>query len=228
MTDPIGSSAAPRSSVVCRISQALNWLQKLSILYQWLQRRGLHTVPLGSPRGAIDVLVDRYVLVCTALAIVMYAVSFVEVRFLYAPNFLVATLVILLSFWRIIEIASFHLNTLISRVGRPNGVPTVASYERSLVLMLLNYAEVTFWFASWYSISVREGVLSGPSPLPLSIFRESLAMMLVNTSGLFQPTSSLLLWAAMCFQSIIGLFLTIVVVARTLAMLPVPKEDEIV
>jgi hypothetical protein len=229
MTDgsPTGSSASPKSSLAPRVSQALDLLQRLGFLYPLLKLRNLHDVPPGGPRGAVDVIIDRYVLFCTALAAVVYAGSFVKFPVPYAANFVLATLVILLSSWRIIELSSFHLNMLISRAGRPGGVPTVASYERSLALMLLNYVEVTFWFATWYSISVRQGALAGPSPLPLSIFRESLAMMLVNTSGLFTPTPSCLLWAAMCFQSIIGLFLTVVVVARTLTMLPVPEEDKI-
>jgi hypothetical protein len=227
MTDgsPSGSPASPKSSLTRRIAQALDLLQKLGFLYPLLKRRRLHELPPGHPPGAIDVLVDRYVLVSTALAAVVYAVSFIALPIPYTANFVLATLVILVSFWRIIETSSFHLNMLISRVGRPGGVPTVASYERSFVLMLLNYIEVTFWFATWYSISVRQGVLTGPTPLPLSIFRESLAMMLVNTSGLFMPSPSRLLWTAMCFQSVVGLFLTIVVVTRTLAMLPAPEED---
>jgi hypothetical protein len=228
MTDgsPSGSAGSPKSSLTRRLSQALNLLQKFGFLYPLLKLRDLHNVPRGKPRGGIDVLVDRFVLVCAALAAIVYAISFVQLPISYRANFGIATVVIVLSFWRIIETSSFHLNMLISRVGRPGGVPTVASYERSFVLMLLNYVEVTLWFATWYSIAARQAVLVGPSPLPLSIFRESLAMMLVNTSGLFQPTSSCLLWAAMCFQSVIGLFLTIVVVARTLTMLPVPREDE--
>jgi hypothetical protein len=220
-----GSSAPPKSAVAPRISYVLVCLQKLGFLHVLLKLRGLHNVPPGEPRGRIDVLVDRYVLVSAALAVVVYAVSFVELSISYTANFVLATIIIVLSAWRIIELVSFHLNFLVSRVGRPGGVATVASYERTFVLMLLNYVEVTLWFAVWYSVSVRQGVLTGPAPLQLSIFRESLAMMVVNTSGLFTPSPSWLLWSAMCCQSLIGLFLTIVVVARTLTMLPVPEED---
>jgi hypothetical protein len=223
--NPSGSPALPRSSLTRRIAQVLDMIQKLGFLYPLLKLRALQALPAGRPRGGIDVLVDRYVLVCTALAAVVYAVSFIALPVPYTANFVLATLVVLVSSWRIIETTPFHLNMLISRVGRPGGVPTVASYERSFVLMLLNYIEVTFWFATWYSISVRQAVLTGPAPLPLSIFRESLAMMLVNTTGLFVPSPSRLLWTAMCFQSVVGLFLTIVVVTRTLAMLPAPEED---
>jgi len=102
------------------------------------------------------------------------------------------------------------------------GKPEVASRERSFALALLNYFEVTFWFAVWYSVLVRCGSLKITDSYPsgLSIFRESLAMMLVNSSNTFELTDSWWLWAAMCVQSIVGLFLTLMVVARTVASLP--------
>jgi len=42
-------------------------------------------------------------------------------------------------------------------------------------------------------------------------------MMLVNTSNTFDATPSRLAWSAMCVQSVVGLFLTLVVIARTVA-----------
>jgi len=63
------------------------------------------------------------------------------------------------------------------------------------------------------------------SPLVLSVFRESLAMMLVNTTGFFTPKPSWPLWIAMCVHSVVGLFLTIVVLARTLNILPQLAEE---
>jgi hypothetical protein len=114
----------------------------------------------------------------------------------------------------------------VARRGRPGGIQTVSAYERSLVLALLNYLEVTLWFGAWYAIAYRSGFLDiTPSPLVLSIFRESLAMMLVNTTGIFTPKPSWPLWIAMCVHSVVGLFLTIVVLARTLSMIPPPPED---
>jgi hypothetical protein len=83
----------------------LELVQKLGFLYPLLKYRDLHDVPPGSPRGGGDVLVDRYVLVCTGLAAVVYAVSFVELSIPYAANFVLAALVILLSSWRIIRCA---------------------------------------------------------------------------------------------------------------------------
>jgi hypothetical protein len=102
-------------------------------------------------------------------------------------NYTLAVILIVASAWRIMEIITFHLNMLIARPGRPGGVATVASRQRTLVLALANYLEITLWFATWYSIAERQEAFVGPKPLPLSIFRESLAMMLVNAPELFKP-----------------------------------------
>jgi hypothetical protein len=142
------------------------------------------------------------------LAVVAYVLSF---RVPWA----LGVLVILYSAWRITELVAFFLVQMIG------DKPMVASPERSFVLALINYFEVTLWFAVCYSVFVRCGSLTIESSFPpASIFRESLAMMLVNSSGAFDDqTTSWLVWIAMCFQSVVGLFLTLVVVARTVASL---------
>jgi hypothetical protein len=157
--------------------------------------------------------IDLYVIGHLGLAVLAYALSF------WVPCTLGA-LVILYSAWRIIELVAFFLVQMIA------DEPGVASRERSFVLALSNYFEVTFWFAVWYSVFVRCGSLTITKPFPsgFAIFRESLAMMLANSSNAFEPMPSWSVWAAMCLQSVIGLFLTLVVVARTVASLPPLKR----
>jgi hypothetical protein len=102
-------------------------------------------------------------------------------------------MIVVCSASRIATLVCFHLNSLLTRSA------PVASYERSFVLLLANYVEVTFWYALWYSIACRNHLFSEVgTTLLLSILRESIAMMVVNTSGLFKPSDSWLLWAAMC------------------------------
>jgi hypothetical protein len=153
------------------------------------------------------------------LAIVAYVLSFwvpwTSFVILWIP------LVIVYSAWRIVELVAFFLMQMVGHQ------PRVASPERSFVLALFNYFEVTFWFAVWYSVFVRCGSLTIKSSFPpASIFRESLATMLVNSSGAFDDqTTPWWMWTAMCVQSIVGLFLTLVVVARTVASLPPLKPS---
>ena len=136
-------------------------------------------------------------------------------------NLGLSALVIFYPAWRIIEVVTFYLRQIIQRQ------PIVANVQRSFVFALSNYFEVTFWFAVWHSLFVRCGYLTieNSSPSWLSIFRESLAMMLVNSSNTFGPTPSRLVWTAICIQSVVGLFLTLVVVARTIASLPPLKDS---
>jgi hypothetical protein len=200
-----GSSGAP-PFVVRHLSAALEWVEKCCLL-QLLRRKGW--------LGLGDCCTDLYVIGQFGLAAVAYVLSF-WVSWTYVVNLALGALVIFYSGWRIIELVAFFLMQMIG------GKPEVASRERSFVLALLNYFEVTFWFAVWYSVLVRCGSLKITNSYPsgLSIFRESLAMMLVNSSNTFELTVSWWLWTAMCVQSIVGLFLTLVVVARTVASLP--------
>jgi hypothetical protein len=186
------------SFVVPYFSALLEWVQRYCLL-------GLlrHTGWLGLD----DFHTDLYVIGHFALAFVAYVLSF----FLSCT---LGALVILYSAWRIIELVAFFLMQMIVHK------PTVASPERSFLLAVFNYFEVTFWFAAWYSVLLTCGSLKvNSSPSGLSIFRESLAMMLVNSTNSF-GTSSWCVWTAMCVQSVVGLFLTLVVVARTVASLP--------
>ena len=197
------------SFVIPCLSTALGWVGRYCLLELLRRRRWL---------GLDDFRTDLYVIGHFGLAFVAYVLSF-WVSFTYEVNLTLGALVILYSAWRIIELVAFFLMQIIG------GRPTVASPERSFVLALFNYFEVTFWFAVWYSMLVRWGSLHvgfsphfvASLPGPLAIFRESLAMMLVNTSNTFDATPSRLAWSAMCVQSVVGLFLTLVVIARTVA-----------
>jgi hypothetical protein len=196
------SGSDPSSFVGPFLVARLKWVQKYCLL-ELLRRCHKARFPSSDRRT------DQYVIGHWVLAVVAYALSF------WLPCTL-GVLVILYSAWRIIELVTFFF---VQMIGHQ---PRVASPERSFVLALFNYFEVTFWFAVWYSVFVRCGSLTIKSSFPpASIFRESLAMMLVNSSGAFDDqTTSWLVWTAMCIQSVVGLFLTLVVVARTVASLP--------
>ena len=196
------------SFVIPCLSTALGWVERYCLLELLRRRRWL---------GLDDFRTDLYVIGHFGLAFVAYVLPF-WVSFTYEVNLTLGALVILYSAWRIIELVAFFLMQIIG------GRPTVASPERSFVLALFNYFEVTFWFAVWYSVLVTCGSLKVASPSGLSIFRESLAMMLVNSTNAFDQTSSWFVWTAMCVQSVVGLFLTLVVVARTVASLPPLKK----
>jgi hypothetical protein len=194
------------SFVVPCLLKTLEWVKNYCLL-ELLRRKARFP--------SSDCCTDLYVIGHFGLAIVAYVLSF------WVPwislVILWISLVIFYSAWRIIELVAFFLMQMIGHQ------PRVASPERSFVLALFNYFEVTFWFAVWYSVLVRCGSLKIPNSYPsgLSIFRESLAMMLVNSSGAFDDqTTSWWVWTAMCVQSVVGLFLTLVVVARTVASLP--------
>jgi hypothetical protein len=70
--------------------------------------------------------------------------------------------------------------------GRHDGLLTVASHQRSVLLFLINYLEVAIWFAADYALLASFEAFDPPAPHALSILRESLAMMVANTTGAFK------------------------------------------
>jgi hypothetical protein len=191
------------SFVVPCLFRAVEWVYSYCLL-QLLRRKW--------PALCRDDSTELYVLGHFALSFVAYVLSFCVFR-------TIGALFVLYSMWRIIELVAFYLKQMIGHQ------PKVASPERSFVLALVSYFEVTLWFAVWYSVFAKFGYLTIKQlPVGWAIFRESLAMMLVNSSDAFESPSRLV-WTAMCFQYVVGLFLTLVVIARTVNSLPELRQS---
>jgi hypothetical protein len=177
----------------------------------------------GQPRGPYDRRVDLYVLIWAAVAVVACVSAIWPV-----PVWL-AALIFVVSVWRILELFAFHLRLVLSGTGRRGGLLTVASSHRSVLLFLINYLEVAIWFAADYSLLAHCGVFKG-SPHWLSILRESLAMMVANTTQALEINDSAVgaaaTWVLFIAHTVVGLFLTLVMVGRIVAYLPTPKEDD--
>jgi hypothetical protein len=98
----------------------------------------------------------------------------------------------------------------------------------------MNYLEITLWFGTWYAFAQRQGLLIVGSPKSLTIFRESLSMMLANSTGLVKLSevspqtdyvSNFALWIAFCTHTLVGLFMTLVVLTQVISFIPAPEEE---
>lgn len=162
--------------------------------------------------------VDVWVLSCLTLSIVSYLLSF-----LFAAKWLHVTILVL-SIVRISEYVPYLLFILIfSR--RQKGTTDLRSYRRLLLLLMCNYVETIFWFATWYSILTAHGYLRAGGPLPVSILRESIMLMVANWSGNFTELSKLA-WAVVTVHDFLGLLMTVVVGARFISLLPRPTSAD--
>jgi hypothetical protein len=219
-----------RSKIVDRIVKLIAFLSKFTV-YSFVVRRFRYLADRGN-RTRLDRIVESYVLSWAFAAFFVYVYSFIPIP---TPGALAAVFaIVVISSARIMEIVLFHLRRVLVGAGRDGGVETVASYSRLFMLMLVNYLEITLWFGSWYSFAQREGLLIVGSPKSLFIFRESLSMMVANSTGLVKLNEmaaqtdyffNFALWAGFCAHTLVGLFMTLVVLTQVISFIPAPKEE---
>jgi len=124
--------------------------------------------------------------------------------------------------WRIFEICLYHMRILLGghkKISTPN---TIRSVRRSFLLALLNYAEVLLWFAALYRALAASfgtnaelvGTLTG------SIYFSILTM---STYGDVAPSTTITRWLVIIHLAI-SLYLTLVVLARLVSLLPRPQS----
>jgi len=89
-----------------------------------------------------------------------------------------------------------------------------------------NYLETIFWFATWYAILVSDRSLAvHQGPIFISLIRESMMLMVANWSGNFEIKSVAAL-SVVTIHEFVGLFMTVVVGARVIALLPKPTSAD--
>jgi hypothetical protein len=114
--------------------------------------------------------------------------------------------------------------TVFARARR--GTADFYDVRRTLILLMCNYVEMTFWFATMYLILARNKSLTVENgPQGIIVLRESIMSMVANSSNSFTHLSGRA-WLVLCFQNALGLFLTVVVAARLINSLPTPTSSK--
>jgi hypothetical protein len=86
---------------------------------------------------------------------------------------------------------------------------------------LCNYVEIVLWFATAYALLYRCEYLSVSfKPVAPVILRESVGLMVANSSGVFKNPEGWVIWITMTLHCVVGLFMTTIVAARLIALLP--------
>jgi hypothetical protein len=198
--------------------------EALARFFGFLERRSIFELVRkqltlkGGPR-----FVEIWVMSWLAVSIVGFLFSFLQLPWI------VSGMIWLASAYRLYEILMYAANTVLFRSVRGATRP-LRSRERYAVLILINYAEIIFWFATYYSL-LKQQIFSthdlqrDPCFTALLVLRESLVMMVANTTGAFTPES---VWVLILttLQMIIGLFMTLLVVARLINLLPIPGDPD--
>ncbi len=136
--------------------------------------------------------------------------------------------ILVYAFLRIFEIIVYQVNVLLfdeHRAKAQNRSYSVRSYRRIVLLLLHNYFEIIFWFAAAYLVLAGEfGFENMNGPLVGVIYSSFVVMTNFGSPGIKAQTiiGLYVLWA----QSITGLFMTLLSLARFIALLPAPGTLE--
>jgi hypothetical protein len=131
---------------------------------------------------------------------------------------------------RIFEIVVYQVNVLLFgeyRARRRGQEYAVHGYRRIVILLLHNYFEIVCWFGTVYTFYFLSGdLITGPGqpdPTFFSVFRDSLLLMVSFEADRYSPANDLGL-VLFSIHASVGIFMTVLVFARFLALLPAPSS----
>lgn len=102
---------------------------------------------------------------------------------------------------------------------------------RLVLALLANFFEIGFWYSAAYLFLQRLGQLSiegvdatGLSVLPL-VFQQSIRALVTFDVSAFAVDQGTPAYGLVILQSFVGMFMTIVMLARVVSLLPAPRAD---
>ena len=174
--------------------------------------------------------VDIYVSLNTLAALV--ALIVVTWRRDYDPTLLLK-LVTVYGALRTFEVFVYQVNVLLfdqyrhNRDRDPEKIPPfeVRGYRRLVILLVHNYFEIVCWFGVLYMYLYRSNVISLPRGSEANffrVFRESMLLMFSFAPEQYTSNSKMGMFF-FSLQATIGVFMSVLVLARFVAVLPPPK-----
>jgi hypothetical protein len=121
---------------------------------------------------------------------------------------------------RMWEITLYSLQAVFFVRERTGGAPAVPTVRRVALLSFVNFAEIVLWFALYYRFLLAVHGVEASDPAGLVILHHSLVEMVANSGGVKMITPAA--WTVSIVHIVLGLFMTLVVVARVVSMLPRP------
>jgi hypothetical protein len=126
---------------------------------------------------------------------------------------------------RVIEIFVYQINVLLFdefRAKKAGNEYAIQGFRRIVVLLLHNYIEIIFWFAIFYR---NAGWAFKPLSEDLDSFFVSLNFSFVtmtNFGHTVVSSTTIFGYILVFVQSVIGLFMTLLIIARFISLLPKP------
>lgn len=196
-----------------RIFGVLRWLSLFSLL---------RTVPwLRNPVRAW-LIVEVWILGHTALAIVASVLSYKDFS-----RSLSLGLVIYGAF-RVFEIIIYQINVLFFdqyRASKAQMDYRIRGYVRMVILLLHNYVEIAFWFISGIFVLRQCNYLQADMGSYVSTVRSGfLSMVSFSFEGVTPLCGASTV--VLLLHSVIGIFMTVLLLGRFLGLLPNPKSRD--
>ena len=178
------------------------------------------------PNTATAGFVELWVLGHTMLALIAVGLA------AYVKNTVVLTALIIYGGLRVFEIVVYQLNVLLFdeyRARKAGGVYALHGYRRIVILLLHNYLEIIFWFAATYLVfaplfDFRLIGTNGEATMALGIYSSFVVMTTFGDPNVSAATTYgvIILFA----QSIVGLFMTLLSLARFISLIPIPDTRD--
>lgn len=176
------------------------------------------------PQGVPGAFVDAWVLGHLLLAgVCVFLVSL-------TPESWLAMLVVMYGGLRVFEVTIYQVNVLLFdeyRAFKAGRDYELIGYRRMVILLLHNYAEIILWLACTYTVLARDFDFKwqqGRDNVWGSVYSSFITM---TTFGEFDlaPKSGLAAFVLL-FHATIGLFMTLLSLARFISLIPVPKTRD--
>jgi hypothetical protein len=198
-----------------------NLVPKLARLFGFLRRLTLMSIiqRLFPSTQNNDPFIDKYVILFPLLPLLLIPLQSI---------FWVSLFTFVFGIWRIFEILVFIANTYLfdeyrARMQGEEAKP-FGGFRRVLVLTLFNYAELILWFAAFYRNLIPELAVTSINSVIESINYSFVTMTAFGNTSI-EPMTWQVTLISMC-QSIIGLFMTLAVIARSVSLLPVRETAD--
>lgn len=198
-------------------SQIFNMLAKISVF---------SLVRMKCPKTRNERFVDIWVLSHIALSLVALLVA------AYSPYPIFGYLFMGYGFLRTFEIVVYQTNVLLFdeyRAVKANKDYQLTGYRRMVLLLLHNYFEIIFWLACTYTVMAADfehKFLPGTGTFFGGIYSSFITMTTFGEFDLLPKTT----FAAfiLLFHATVGLFMTLLSLARFISLIPAPKTRDAV
>lgn len=138
---------------------------------------------------------------------------------------IVAGIFLAYSFIRVLEITVYQVNILLFDQYKNPATYEVKGYRRLVILLLHNYVEIIFWFAASYSVLSNTFDLLQQRGTMFDVLLFSFITMITFGSGSIDEVSNIG-HIVIFSQAIVGLFMTMICLARFISLLPKPKTKD--